>query len=73
MYDLGHHDFVYRDHARRVARVNTEGWKKWTGPARPSARARLGTFMIVLGNRLAPTAPRDQRAEAQVLLPPVRP
>lgn len=72
MYDQGHFNSVCRDYARHVARVNAEGWKKWTAPARPSMQARLGAFLIVLGTRIAPAARRDQRLEVQVHLPQVR-
>jgi hypothetical protein len=54
-----------------VARVNAEGWKKWTAPARPSARARLGAFLIALGTRLAPAVPAGERLGIPQVSPPL--
>jgi hypothetical protein len=61
MYEPGHYASVCRDYARHVTRVNAEGWKKWTAPARPSTRARIGAFLIALGTRLAPAVPASER------------
>jgi hypothetical protein len=49
-------DAACRDYARHVARINAESWKKGHSPAaRRSLRTRLGTALIALGLRLAPS------------------
>jgi hypothetical protein len=64
MYEPGHYESACRDYARHVARVNAQDWTKWVGPPQPSARARLGAFLIVLGTRIAPAGNPGERLSA---------